>query len=37
MIEKGINKKVLEEAIKKIPLKRVASPEEVANVIIFGF
>ena len=35
MIEKGINKKVLEEAIKKIPLKRVASPEEVANVVLF--
>ena len=35
MIEKNLDKKVLEEAIKKIPLKRVASPDEVANVVLF--
>lgn len=35
MIEKGLNKKILEETIKKIPLKRVANPEEISNVILF--
>lgn len=35
MIEKGISKKILEETEKKIPLRRVASPEEIANVVLF--
>ena len=35
MIEKNLNKKILEETIKKIPLKRIASPDEIANVVLF--
>jgi 3-oxoacyl-[acyl-carrier protein] reductase len=35
MIEKNLNKKTLEEIIKRIPLKKIASPEEIANVVLF--
>jgi len=35
MIKKELNKKILEETIKKIPLKRVANPDEISNVILF--
>lgn len=35
MIEKGITKKILEESIKKIPLGRIATPKEIANVVLF--
>ena len=35
MIKKGLNKNILEETIKKIPLKRIAEPEEIANVVLF--
>ncbi len=35
MIEKNLNKKILEETIKRIPLKRIASPDEIANVVLF--
>ena len=35
MIEKNLNKKILEETIKKIPLKRIASPDEIADVVLF--
>jgi len=35
MIEKGISKKILEDALKRVPLKRVAEVEEIANVVVF--
>lgn len=35
MIEKNLDKKILEETIKRIPLKRIASPDEIANVVLF--
>ena len=35
MMSKDISKKVLEEAVKKIALKRVAEPDEISNVIMF--
>jgi 3-oxoacyl-[acyl-carrier protein] reductase len=35
MLERGLNKKTLEETIKKIPLKRIANPEEISNVVLF--
>lgn len=35
MIEQGISKKVLEDAIDRVPLKRAAEAEEIANVVMF--
>ena len=35
MIEKGLSKKILDETINKIPLKRVAEPDEVSNTAVF--
>lgn len=35
MIEKGINKKIIEDTIKKIPLKKIAQPQDIANVVLF--
>ncbi len=35
MIEKGINKKIIEDTIKRIPLKKIAQPEDIANVALF--
>ena len=35
MMEKDISSKIIEETIKKIPLKRPADPEEISNVILF--
>lgn len=35
MMGKDVSKKVLEDAIKKVALKRVAEPEEISNVIMF--
>ena len=35
MIEQGISKKILEDAIHRIPLKRAAEAEEIANVVAF--
>ena len=35
MMEKSISKKVIEEAIKRVALKRPAETEEIANVVMF--
>ena len=35
MIEQTISKKVLEDVINRIPLKRAAEAEEIANVVMF--
>ena len=35
MMEKDISKKIIDEAINKIPLKRPADPEEISNVAVF--
>ena len=35
MVDAGLNKKILEETVKKIPLKRIANPEEMSNVVLF--
>ncbi len=35
MMSDGISEKVISEAINKIPLKRVAQPEEIANTCLF--
>ena len=35
MLEKDISKKIIEEAIKRVPLKRAAEPEEIANAVLF--
>ncbi len=35
MVDAGLNKKILEETVKKIPLKRIANPEEISNVVLF--
>ena len=35
MMEKDISKKIIEETIKKVPLKRAADPEEISDVILF--
>jgi len=35
MMDKDISKKIIDEAIKKVALKRVAEPEEIANVVTF--
>ena len=35
MMEKDISKKIIEEATKRIALKRVAKPEDISDVIIF--
>ena len=35
MMEKDISKKVIEEATKRIALKRPAEPEEISNVVMF--
>jgi len=35
MMDKDISKKIIDEAIKKVALKRVAEPEEIANVATF--
>ena len=35
MIEQGISKKILEDVIHRIPLKRAAEAEEIANVVVF--
>ena len=35
MMEKDVSKKIMDEAIKRVPLKRAANPEEISNVILF--
>ena len=35
MMNDGISEKIMSETIKKIPLKRVAQPDEVANTCLF--
>ncbi|OUV63327.1 MAG: hypothetical protein CBC82_04460 [Cellvibrionales bacterium TMED122] len=35
MMSEGISEKVMSETISKIPLKRVAQPEEIANTCLF--
>ena len=35
MMEKGVSKKIIEEAINRVPLKRPAEPEEISNVVMF--
>ena len=35
MMDKDISKKIIDEAIKKVALKRVAEPDEIANVATF--
>ncbi len=35
MMEKDISKKIIDEAINKIPFKRPADPEEISNVAVF--
>ena len=35
MMSEGISEKILSETINKIPLKRVAQPEEIANTCLF--
>ena len=35
MMSEGISEKILSETINKIPLKRVAKPEEIANTCLF--
>ncbi len=35
MMDKDISKKIIEETIKKIPLKRPGTPEEISNVALF--
>ena len=35
MMEKDIAKKVIEEATKRIDLKRPAEPEEISDVVMF--
>jgi len=35
MIDKGLSKKILDETINKIPLKRVAEPDEISNTAVF--
>ena len=35
MINYLISEKIMSETIKKIPLKRVAQPDEVANTCLF--
>ena len=31
----NISKKIIDEAIKRVPLKRAADPEEISNVVLF--
>ena len=35
MMEKDISKKIIDETINKIPLKRPADPDEISNVVLF--
>ena len=35
MGEKDVSKKIIEDAIKRVPLKRAAEPDEIANVVLF--
>ena len=35
MMDENISKKIIDEAIKKIPLKRPAAPSEISNVALF--
>ena len=35
MMEKGISKKIFDDAIKRVALKRPAEPEEISNVVMF--
>ena len=35
MMGKGISQKVIEEAIKRVALKRPAEPEEISDVVVF--
>ena len=35
MMEKDVSKKIIDEAIKRVPLKRAADPEEISNVVLF--
>ena len=35
MMEKDISKKIIDETINKVPLKRPADPDEISNVILF--
>jgi len=35
MMEKDISKKIFDEAIKRVALKRPAEPEEISNVVMF--
>lgn len=35
MMEKDMSKKIIEETIKKVPLKRPADPDEISSVVLF--
>ena len=35
MGEKDVSKKIIEDAIKRVPLKRAANPDEIAKVVLF--
>jgi len=35
MMEKDMSKKIIEETINKVPLKRPANPDEISNVVLF--
>ena len=35
MMGKDVSKKVIEEAIKRVALKRFAEPEEISDVVAF--
>ena len=35
MMDKDVSKKIIDEAIKRVPLKRAAEPDEISDVILF--
>ena len=35
MMKKDLSRKVIEDAIKRVPLKRAADPDEIAKVVLF--